>query len=163
VTAPIDRAKQGRANRNRGATAERRVATYLRDNGFPGAERAIRSGWVGQTRQIADQGDITGTPGIVWQVKDCQRENIRGWLAETEQQRHAANAVMGLLVVRQRGAANPGRWWCWLDLGTLFDFVGAATWAGVGRQLEREPVRLELGPAVELLRIRGYGDPVVTE
>lgn len=156
-------ARRGRANRRKGADAERSVAKWLRANGFPGAERAIRAAYVGADHVLPDPGDLTGTPGLVWQVKDCKREQILLWLSETEQQRLAANAVMGLLVVRRRGAADVGRWWCWLDLGTLFDFVGAATWAGVGRELEREPVRLELGAVVDLLRIRGYGDPAVIE
>jgi len=163
MTAPVDRAKIGRANRNRGAAAERAVAKWLRANGFPQAERAIRAAYVGADHVLPDPGDITGTPGIVWQVKDCQVERIGQWLAETEKQRAAADADYGVLVVRRRGHASPDNWWCWLPLDTLLRMgLGGlpTSWS-----LDSEPVRLELRAVARMLNLSGYGydDPAVTE
>lgn len=156
--------ERGRANRRKGADAERSVAKWLRANGFPGAERAIRAAYVGSDRVIPDPGDLTGTPGIVWQVKDCAVEHISTWLDDTDRQRRQAAADFGLLVLRRRGVGDVGQWWCWLYLDVLFQLGGTATtWVGAGRWIADEPVRLELGAVVELLRIRGYGEPPVTE
>ena len=45
-----------------GTAAETAVVRFLRDNGFPLAERRALHG-------STDRGDITGTPGLVWEVK----------------------------------------------------------------------------------------------
>lgn len=155
MTAPVDRAKQGRANRRKGHDAERAVATWLRANGFPGAERAVRAAYVGSDRVIPDPGDITGTPGIVWQVKDCAREQINVWLDDTDRQREQADADYGLLVTRRRGVADVGRWWCWLPLDTLLriGFGGLPS----GWALDNKPVRLELHAVARMLDLSGYG------
>lgn len=158
-----ERARRGRSNRNRGAAAERSVAKWLRANGFPGAERAVRAAYVGSDRVIPDPGDLTGTPGLVWQVKDCQIERIGLWLTETEQQRGAVDADYGVLVVRRRGYADPGQWWCWLPLDALLRMgLGGlpTSWS-----LDSEPVRLELRAVARMLNLSGYGydDPAVTE
>ena len=162
MTASIDRSRLGRANRRKGHDAERALAKWLRDNGWPGAERAVRAGYAGTTRSIADPGDITGTPGLVWQVKDCAREQIDTWLDETDQQRQNANANYGLLVVRRRGTADVGRWWCWLNINQMMLLAGVSyTWCGGDGTIGEETVRLELHVVARWLRIRGYGGEAV--
>jgi hypothetical protein len=89
------------------------VCKWLRANGFPHAERAIRSGITAADRVVADVGDITGTPGIVWQVKDVARSSIPTWLMETGDQRLAARADAGVLVYRARGVGDVGAWRSW--------------------------------------------------
>src|SRR6476469_3650305 len=100
----VDRSRLGAANRRRGAEAERKVAVWLRENGFPGAERAVRTAYTAGGRTAVDPGDITGLPAIVVQVKDDASNAVEAWLAETEQQRLGAPgtvpAHLGLLVVR---------------------------------------------------------------
>lgn len=149
--------ERGRANRRKGHDAERAVATYLRTAGWPHAERAIRTAYTGTGRAIPDPGDITGTPALVWQVKDHQREHITDWLTETQQQRRDADADFGILIQRRQGKADPGRWWAWftvIDLVRLYEVSGASHYpAG------QAPVRLELQHAVAILRMAGYGEP----
>jgi hypothetical protein len=99
-------AERGRSNRRKGHDAERAVCRWLRDNGFPGAERSVRSGFTAHDRTVADAGDITGVPGLVFQVKDVARSDVPAWMAETELQRQAAGADHGLLVQRRRGTAD---------------------------------------------------------
>lgn len=153
--------ERGRANRRKGADAERSVAKWLRANGFPGAERAIRAAYVGSDRVIPDPGDLTGTPGLVWQVKDCKREQLSSWLFETEQQRSKANATYGMLITRRPGKADVGRWWCWLPLAALLDLAADAHRLG-GHEFGEHPVRLELDDVARLLRINGFGtEPAV--
>ena len=162
TAAAIDRSKLGRASRRKGHDAERAVARWLRDNGWPGAERAVRTGYAGTTRSIADPGDITGTPGIVWQVKDCTREQITAWLDETEEQRAAARADYGFLIVRRRGTADVGRWRVWLDVDQLMQLAGVSTtWCGNNTTIGEETVRLELHVVARWLLVRGYGGEAV--
>lgn len=152
---------RARASRNRGITAERALVRYLRDNGFAGAERAVRTGYRTPDRISADPGDITGTPGLVWSVKDCATERITTWFDELEHMRNAVTADVGLLVVKRRGHANPGEWWCWLWLGDLAALLTASD-VVIPRELAwtLAPARLELADVVGLLRRGGYGDAV---
>jgi len=154
VTAARTPQQVGASNRRRGATAERAVAAYLRTHGWPHAERAIRTGFRTAERTGADPGDLTGTPGICWQITDRddleQDAVLTRRMADTTEQATAARADLGLLVHRRRGHADPGRWWCWMDLAAASLLLDGATF---GPQL----VRMELGDVVALLRLRGYG------
>lgn len=160
----VDRAALGRSNRRRGADAERRVVAWLREHGWPGAERAVRTGYRTATRAGADPGDIIGTPGLVWQVKDCAREQVDAWLAETEEQAEAAGADYGLLVVRRRRVGGVGRWWVYMRLADLGGLLVHAY--GDATHLAPDPddvARLELRALVRYLHAAGYGDPTTEE
>src|SRR5688500_3530498 len=61
---------RGKYSREKGATAERHLVAWLRTHGWPGAERAVRTGYRTADRTSVDPGDVTGTPGLVWQVKN---------------------------------------------------------------------------------------------
>ncbi len=187
-----DRSRIGKANGEKGKRAERDLVTWLRRHGFPGAERTVRTGYHTPARQRVDTGDIDGTPGLVFQVKDVADRllwKVDGWLRETEAQRLAAGADVGVLVVKRRGHADPGHWWAWMPLCGLMPALntlgsrdtvaglsdtlragnttsaadaadGVAAGDGVGlRWLTQVPVRLEVEHAVTLLRVAGYGEP----
>jgi hypothetical protein len=144
-----------------GTAAETAVVRYLRVNGFAQAERRALAG-------VLDQGDITGTPGIAWEVKAGEKARhagdaqITSWMTETEVERVNARADVGVLVVRRRsyGCARAGRWWAILQLGVLLDLTitgrdGTGDWND-----HTTPTRLFLCDVVELLRGAGYGDPL---
>lgn len=159
MTTPKTRSQLGKMSRNKGAKAERDLVTYLRTVGFGGAERAVRTGYRTTTRTAADPGDITGTPGIVWSVKDCATEQLSKWLVELD----AMDGRPGdarLLVHKRSGKAEPARWWCWMRLQTLQHLVLAST--AVDPIDEPYPVRMELGHVIPLLHAAGYGDPTAT-
>lgn len=143
----------GAMSRNKGAKAERDLVAYLRTVGFGGAERAVRTGYRTATRVAADPGDVTGTPGIIWSMKDCATERLTDWFAELESMDGFSTDVR-LLVHKRAGKADPGRWWCWLRLHTLMELTGAQ----VPADLPNPPLRLELGHVVPLLRRAGHGD-----
>jgi hypothetical protein len=140
---------QGASNRRKGHQAERDVAAYLRNAGWPHAERAVRTGYRTADRTSPDTGDITGTPGVVWQVKAVARESISQWMDETEVQRLAAKADIGVLVQRRPGHAAPRHWWGWVHLVKL---------GGPAHGVEWVPVRMELGALVRVLHNLGFGD-----
>jgi hypothetical protein len=151
--------QRGAANRRKGASAELSVVKYLRTVGFGGAERAVRTGYRTSTRTAADPGDITGTIGIVWSIKDVATEQIAKWFDELDRMDAHAGDVR-LLVHKRRGHADPGRWWCWMRLHTLVHVLGEP---GERRRCPvacGEPVRMELGHVIPLLHAAGYGDAI---
>lgn len=164
MTAARTPSQRGRSNRNKGLTAERDLCKWLRANGFGGAERAVRTGFRVGDRVSADPGDVTGTPGVVWSVKYVAVEQTAAWLAEVDAMLKGGDADYGLLIVKRRGHADPGEWWCWLR---FCDLVGieAATRSRIPviycGHSAGAPVRMELGHVVPLLRAAGYGTPMV--
>ena len=62
-------------SRARGLVLQNALASYLRTNGFPGAESA------GAGRPGTD---ITGTPGIVWENKTAGQLRIKQWVAQAQ-------------------------------------------------------------------------------
>jgi len=144
-----------------GKDTEQRVARWLRGPGSPHAERTVRTGYRTANRQLVDAGDIDGTPGLVWQIKSLRpperaEREVVGWLAETEVQRQAVNAHLGLLVVRRWGTTNAGRWWCFFNAAA---FVHATGGQGDALPLEHPmPLRLELRHALAVLHALGYGE-----
>jgi hypothetical protein len=163
VTVARTPSQLGAANRRKGATAERAVASYLRFHGFPHAERAVRTGFRTACREGVDPGALTGTPGICWQITDrddlAQDAVLSRRMAETADQAAAAKADLGLLVQRRRGHADPGRWWCWMQALDLRELWGPPL--DVVTPQWNRPVRMELGDVVAHLRAAGYGEPEV--
>lgn len=155
--APSAASARGKANRNKGHQAERDVCKWLRKSGFPSAERAVRTGFTTTSRSVADPGDITGTPGIVWSVKDTAVEHQAKWRAELDamQHDHPDPAAIGLIVHKRRGHANPGVWRCWIAIHDL-----SALLPGAMPFLGPHWFCATLAEIVDLLHGAGYGDPV---
>jgi hypothetical protein len=147
----------GAMSRSKGAKAERVLAVWLRTVGFGGAERSVRTGFNNGVRSVADPGDLTGTPGIVWSVKDVAEDRHPKWLAELDAMDGRPDDVR-LLVHKRTGHADSSRWWCWMRLSTLKALTGAPN---PRYSLEDDvPVRMELGHVIPLLHLVGYGDAV---
>ena len=83
--------------KSKGDRAERDVAAYLREHGFPFAERRFGAG------TAHDRGDIQGLVGIVVEVKSCREFRLGPWMDETEREQHNAHADQGVLIVRRPG------------------------------------------------------------
>lgn len=157
--------RRGRANGERGKRAERDLVTWLRAHGWPGAERTVRTGYRTRTRGCSDHGDIDGTPGITWQVKDvAERDHylIPAWLADTERQRVASGANLGILVVKRRGHADPGQWWAHMPLNDLVHDVLTSSIDTFPEDPYMVPVRLALAHLAPILAHAGYGSGVDT-
>lgn len=158
TTSGRSRSDIGRANLAKSKRAEQAVTGYLRAHGWPSAERTVRTGYAVEGRTSRDRGDIE-TPGLVWQVKSVEERKhhlVPAWLAETEQQRQAAGADYGLLVVKRAGHGFPGSWWAHLYLHDLHRLLaGTSPLVAVGLQ----SVRLELAGLVRVLSLAGYGTP----
>jgi hypothetical protein len=109
----------------KGSSAERAVVDYLRAHGFPHAERRL----AGSSK---DRGDIAGMPGVVVEVKNCERTNLAGWLAEAEVGQANDRADYGVVWHKRRGRGDAGQWYATLPAAQL----------------------------VQLLRQAGYGNPI---
>ncbi len=144
-----------------GTAAETAVVRYLAANGFPHAERRALRG-------EKDAGDITGTPGICWEVKggdaakDASDKQITDWLNDTFIETCNAHEAEGVLVLQRRGVgpANAGRWWAVLPAWGLTGLT--ARCSAVPGFPTGFPVRMLLSDVVRLLRANGYGDPEVS-
>jgi len=123
-----------------GTRGESQTVKFLIESGFPFAERRALHG-------STDLGDITGTPGIVWEVKagaaamDASDNQVIAWLVETETERVNAKADLGILVV-QRRRKNPRYWWA------------------VTTDRHGNPVFSRLVDRTIALRAMGYGTPI---
>lgn len=104
------------AARNRGTAAETAVVGYLQETFWPYAERRALAG-------ALDRGDITGTPGLCWEVKSTSGKfRLSEWVAETVVERANAKADYGILVIKPPGLGGRqvGRWFACLR-GDEFD------------------------------------------
>lgn len=63
--------------RAKGTAFETAIVNYLREQGFPYAERRAMRG-------NQDAGDIAGVPGIAIEAKNCKAIDLAGWMGEAE-------------------------------------------------------------------------------
>jgi hypothetical protein len=108
--------------KTKGTAAESAAVLFLRTQGWPHAERLALQG-------ALDRGDITGTPGICWEVKNCIDLNLPGWLAEAEVERENAHADHGIVVAKPAGIGikSVDHWYAAMyagDLQVLFAQAG---------------------------------------
>jgi len=143
-------------SKDRGTRAETAVVRWLQANGWPSAERRALRG-------NADAGDITGTPGICWEIKGGtaardaitatrSSNQITEWLAEAERERATDNASFGVLVVQTPGVTDPGRWWAVVTADVIAELYDIAPTVVSGVE-----VRIHLAGLAELLRRAGWG------
>lgn len=114
--------------KTKGTAAESATVSFLRTQGWPHAERLALQG-------ALDRGDITGTPGICWEVKNCADLNLPGWLAEAAVERENAHADHGIVVAKPAGVGikHVGQWYAAMyagDLAVLFAQAGLEYGAG---------------------------------
>ena len=113
----------------RGTRWETAVVNYLRDHGFPTAERRTLSG-------SDDKGDINAGPGLVIECKDQARHSFAEWLDETEREKGNAGADVGFFWAKRRGLASPGKAYV---VCTGEQMVWLLRAAGYGDALEVQP------------------------
>lgn len=84
----------------KGSQWERDVAAYLRDNGFPQADRRYGAG----VQQ--DKGDIVGVPNFALECKNQQSINLAEFLEEALIEAKHARAKFGAAVIKRRRKAT---------------------------------------------------------
>jgi hypothetical protein len=108
-----------------GTRFETTVARYLADVlDDDRIERRARTG-------AHDRGDVAGvrTLGggrVVIEAKDCARLDLAGWLRETETERGNDDALVGIVVHKRRGTADPARQYVTCALADLVALLTGA-------------------------------------
>jgi len=105
-------------SKQKGTAFERQIADHLRRY-WPYADRAPLTG-------NKDRGDISGTPGLVWECKNAKTLRLSEWLEEAETEATNATADHGILVVKRRGHGAPGEQYAILTLDRLIDILKEA-------------------------------------
>lgn len=105
-------------NKAKGTSAETALVNYLKVNGFPLAERKAMQG-------KHDAGDVTGTIGLAWEVKNHRTYKIPAWLEELEVETDNAEADYGILVIKPVGVGitRVDAWWAVMPVGELVTLV----------------------------------------
>lgn len=102
--------------RAKGTAAETAVVRYLRDHGFPHAERRALHG-------SADRGDVTGLGPVVLEVKNHKTHDLAGWLTELSIEIYNAGAATGAVVAKRRGTTDAAAWYAILTFGDLVELL----------------------------------------
>jgi hypothetical protein len=105
--------------KERGSQFEREVVKYLKDHGFPFAERAYGAG------RNDDRGDIDGLPGVVMECKAQRTSALSEWVKEAETERVNAEAAFGI-VVHKRFGRHVSDSYCTLPLWQLANLLVGA-------------------------------------
>lgn len=111
--------------RAKGTAAETAVVRWLRDHGFPHAERRALHG-------TNDQGDVTGIGPVVLEVKNHKTLDLAGWIRELETEIDNAKAETGAVIAKKRGTTDPADWYAVLPMHLLAELLLDAGY-GAGR------------------------------
>lgn len=108
-------------HRQKGSSFERLIADYLKVNGFPFADRRVKSG-------AKDKGDVGGVgvhgQRLILECKNTSKINLGTWATEAEAERINDKALAGMVVHKRHGKGQAGEQWVTL---TLADLVAVLT------------------------------------
>jgi hypothetical protein len=104
----------------KGTAAETVVMAFLRDNGYPTAERRRLAG-------RNDRGDVAGIPGLVIEIKNRQEMALAEWVDEAREEalRNGGSGEFdsGVVWHKRRGKSSPGDWYVTMDGWTFLAFL----------------------------------------
>lgn len=111
----------GAYHRQKGSSFERLLADYLKANGFPFADRRVKSG-------AKDRGDLGGVhvhgQPVVVEAKNTTRINLGVWASEAEVERVNDGALVGVIAHKRHGKGRAEDQWVTM---TLKDFTALLT------------------------------------
>lgn len=97
------------AAKQKGTRHESAIVAFLRDHGFPWADRVPLSG-------KHDRGDVTACPGgPVIEAKNQNRHSWAEWLDEATAEAKNAGAPFGVVWAHRRGHGSPGKGYVVMD------------------------------------------------
>lgn len=147
----------------KGTAAETAVARFLEQNGWPYVERRSLAG-------ALDKGDITGTPGLCWEVKAGATLCLPAWLSELREETRNSKASHGILVVKPAGIGTTrvGHWHAIMEGAEFEELLVVNTGPVFPNRIEPRPflrcnliaalsLRSEAFPVLDLVR-RGLAD-----
>lgn len=103
-----------------GSSMERMVADYFRDNGFPFADRRVKTG-------AKDCGDVGGVHvhdrRLAIEVKNTAKISLGTWAAEAETERINDQALAGIIVHKRHGKGKAEDQWVTMTLRDLLAII----------------------------------------
>lgn len=146
-------------SKQKGTSAETLVVRWARNNGYPHADRQ-------PLRGNRDAGDVTLCPGVIVEVKNRRLPtgvptagDLTEWMRQTELEREAARADVGVLVVKRNGTTDVGRWFAYVTAHELAEALNSPTYR-VQSRARNAPVCLAMADLTTLLRAAGWGVPL---
>jgi hypothetical protein len=129
-----------RSARTAGTRSERAVADYLAAQlDDDRIDRRVKTG-------ARDRGDISGVRAhgqrVVLEVKDCTVGRLPEWTAEAHAEAGHDDALLGLVIAKRRGAADPGRWWVHMTVDDLLALLTGERQGLRGRHPQGGVVRI---------------------
>ncbi|MGI8701638.1 MAG: hypothetical protein ACR2JU_10625 [Nocardioidaceae bacterium] len=106
------------ASKRKGTSWESAIVGYLRERGWPYAERRALSG-------NRDRGDVAGIAGVVIEAKAAKALDLAGWTAEAEAERVNDGAHLAAVWVKRRGKGSPADGYVLLDGRTFVSLLKA--------------------------------------
>ena len=103
----------------KGSSFEREIVTYLREQGWDGAERT-RAGWVD------DRGDIDGVIGVTFECKSRKAMALAEWIDELVIEMQHANNEVGAVVHKRRGITDAGNYYASMPLSVFTKLIKEA-------------------------------------
>jgi hypothetical protein len=108
------------AGRRKGTAWETRCVNFLREHGFPWADRVPLSG-------AKDRGDVTIGPGSpVHEMKHLKQDEWGKALDEANDEAHNAGAPFGVVWAHRRGKGSPGEGYVLMDGSTYVKLLHEA-------------------------------------
>jgi hypothetical protein len=100
------------ASRQKGTRWESLVVSFLRDHGFPWADRIPMAG-------AKDRGDVTlGPASPIIEAKNLKQDEWAKALDEANREAHNAGAPFGVVWAHRRGKSSPGDGFVLMDGAT---------------------------------------------
>lgn len=106
-----------------GSSMERLVADYFRDNGFPFADRRVKTG-------ARDTGDVGGVHvhdrRLAIEVKNTAKISLGTWAAEAEVERINDQALAGIVIHKRHGKGKAEDQWVTMTLRDLLAIINGS-------------------------------------
>jgi hypothetical protein len=112
-------AAKARAAKAKGAGAERDLRDWLKENGFPYADRRLAGATL-------DKGDISGIPGVTIEIKNHSKMNLAGWIEELNVEMANDKAWTGVVWHKRKGKSSPADWYATMPGSVYLDLLKKA-------------------------------------
>lgn len=105
----------------KGRNAENQFIEYLKQSGWPYAERRRLNG-------IHDRGDVTGIPGVTIEIKSGAKIELAKWMGELEVEMDNDRTDIGFLAIKPKGKTAGEHYWCLVPPAVLVRLLKEAGW-----------------------------------
>ena len=106
-------------SKRKGDEHERRIATYLVEQGWVHAERR-------KAGATLDKGDLYGILGVCIEAKNEKRIDLAGYMKELEVEMKNDKATTGVVVHKKKGTTDVGAWYATMPVSVWYQLLKKA-------------------------------------